>query len=128
MKEKIAEIAKPRSEERKLIRDLIPSGSVVVLVTPIDESAPKGRIILPQVQTIRDLLDGHAITVVCQPDELPAFEEFLVENAQALSRAGVNFERLRGFVGDPQRAARLNREIDAYLAERSVQPLTPTTS
>lgn len=63
-----------------------------------------------------------------QPDELPAFEEFLVENAQALSRAGVNFERLRGFVGDPQRAARLNREIDAYLAERSVQPLTPTTS
>ena len=71
LKEKIAEIAKPRSEERKLIRDLIPSGSVVVLVTPIDDSAPKGRIILPQVQTIRDLLDGHAITVVCQPDELP---------------------------------------------------------
>ena len=71
LKEKIAEIAKPRSEERKLIRDLIPSGSIVILVTPIDESAPKGRIILPQVQSIRDLLDGHAITMVCQPEELP---------------------------------------------------------
>ena len=84
LKEKIAEIAKPRSEERKLIRDLIPSGSVVVLVTPIDDSAPKGRIILPQVQTIRDLLDGHAITVVCQPDELPGALAALREKPAAV--------------------------------------------
>ena len=84
LKEKIAEIAKPVSEDKKLIRDLIPRGSVVVLVTPIDESAPKGRIILPQVQTIRDLLDGHAISMVCQPDELPAALSALREKPAAV--------------------------------------------
>ncbi len=84
LKGKIAEIAKPVSEDKKLIRDLIPRGSVVVLVTPIDESAPKGRIILPQVQTIRDLLDGHAISMVCQPDELPAALSALREKPAAV--------------------------------------------
>lgn len=46
--------------------------SLVVLVTPIDASAPKGRLILPQVQTLRSLLDSFAITVTVQPSELPA--------------------------------------------------------
>ena len=55
------------------IQALTPSdGDTVVLVTPIDESAPKGRLILPQQMALRDILDAHASAVVCQPDELPA--------------------------------------------------------
>jgi [FeFe] hydrogenase H-cluster maturation GTPase HydF len=57
-------------EEPKLVGDLIAPGDFVVLVTPIDESAPKGRLILPQQQVIRDILDHHAMSVVVQDTEL----------------------------------------------------------
>lgn len=70
LKMKIAEMAKPLESSRKLIGDRLADGDIVILVTPIDESAPKGRIILPQVQTIRDILDIHAICMVCQVPEL----------------------------------------------------------
>lgn len=69
LKEKIAQLA-PKEKEQKLVSDLIDEGDVVVLVTPIDESAPKGRLILPQQQTIRDILDKGAISVVCKETEL----------------------------------------------------------
>ena len=69
LKERIAHL-KPDGNGRKLLADLIAPGDVVVLVTPIDESAPKGRIILPQQQAIRDILDTHAMAVVCQETEL----------------------------------------------------------
>ncbi|MBQ7813327.1 MAG: 50S ribosome-binding GTPase, partial [Thermoguttaceae bacterium] len=55
-----------------LVTDLIPKGEFAVLVAPIDEAAPKGRLILPQVQTIRDLLDGESGCVVVQPELLAA--------------------------------------------------------
>ena len=61
-----------------LLDGLVEKGDRVICVCPIDESAPKGRIILPQVQLIRDCLDRHATSIVCQPAELPA----------ALDRAG----------------------------------------
>lgn len=70
LKEKIAEIAKPLENEKKLIGDKLAEGDVVILVTPIDASAPKGRMILPQVQTIRDILDTHAVCLVTQVSEL----------------------------------------------------------
>ena len=63
-------MAKPLEVSKRIIGDRIGAGDVVILVTPIDESAPKGRMILPQVQTIRDILDGHAICMVCQVPEL----------------------------------------------------------
>ena len=50
--------------------DLISPGDTVILVTPIDQSAPKGRLILPQQQTIRDILDKNAITVTLKPEQL----------------------------------------------------------
>ncbi len=50
--------------------DLIPEGSLCMLVTPIDEAAPKGRLILPQVQTIRDLLDHHCMVLIIRETEL----------------------------------------------------------
>lgn len=54
----------------KIAGDLIEENSTVILVTPIDKEAPKGRLILPQVQTIRDLLDSNCITIVVKDSEL----------------------------------------------------------
>ena len=69
LKERIARL-KSDGNGRKLLADLLEKGDLVVLVTPIDESAPKGRLILPQQQAIRDILDAHASAVVCQDTEL----------------------------------------------------------
>ncbi len=66
----LARLAKPAEVSKKIIGDKICDGDIVLLVTPIDESAPKGRMILPQVQTIRDILDVHAVCMVCQVEEL----------------------------------------------------------
>ncbi|HWQ08092.1 MAG TPA: [FeFe] hydrogenase H-cluster maturation GTPase HydF, partial [Holophaga sp.] len=57
-------------ENRRLVSDLVPPGGVAVLVVPIDKEAPKGRLILPQVMTIRDLLDGESLSLVTQEREL----------------------------------------------------------
>lgn len=64
--------ALPESSYRhqSLLGDMVKSGDTVVMVTPIDSSAPEGRMILPQVQVLRDLLDNHARAVVCQEPEL----------------------------------------------------------
>ncbi len=72
LKERLAALARRQEGERKLLADLLAPGDMVVLVTPIDASAPKGRIILPQVQAIRDILDAHAMCAIAQPEELPA--------------------------------------------------------
>ena len=69
LKEKIAAISARRAEKR-IVADLVSAGDSVVLVIPIDESAPKGRIILPQQMVIRDLLDLNCTAVCCQPGEL----------------------------------------------------------
>lgn len=62
---------KPQSDDRfKLVGDLVQPGDFVVLVTPIDKAAPKGRLILPQQQTIRDLLESDAICIVTKEHEL----------------------------------------------------------
>lgn len=57
-------------KEKYILADLVEKGDTVILVTPIDASAPKGRLILPQVQTLRELLDLHCTALVCQPEEL----------------------------------------------------------
>ena len=67
----------PKQKERRLFSDLVEAGDYIVLVSPIDESAPKGRIILPQQMAIRDLLDYHAIPLVAQPEELKTIMESL---------------------------------------------------
>lgn len=64
--------------EKKILTDLLTPGDHVVLVMPIDASAPKGRLILPQVETLRELLDGHYTAEVCQPEEIPQ----VLENAR----------------------------------------------
>lgn len=59
-------------DNRRLVADLVPPGEVAVLVVPIDKEAPKGRLILPQVMAIRDLLDGESLVFVTQERELAA--------------------------------------------------------
>lgn len=54
----------------KIVGDLVPAKSTVILVIPIDKEAPKGRIILPQVQTLRDLLDNNCLSYVVKESEL----------------------------------------------------------
>ena len=61
----------PQHKNCKLLEDLISPGDVVVLVTPIDAAAPKGRLILPQVQAMRAILDANGIAVTAQKTELP---------------------------------------------------------
>ena len=70
LKEKIAAFAKTVENKKFIVSDLLAPGDVVVLVIPIDEAAPKGRLILPQQQTIRDILDAHCSVVCCQDTEL----------------------------------------------------------
>ena len=76
IKNALAELL-PKTEGRRLFSGLSKEGDYVVLVTPIDESAPKGRLILPQQMAIRDLLDYHAIPIVTQVEELKAVMESL---------------------------------------------------
>lgn len=70
LKERLARLARPEGRGRRIVADLVRPGSVVVLVCPIDASAPRGRLILPQQMTIRDLLDAGCVPVVCRETEL----------------------------------------------------------
>ena len=79
LKERIAKLAKAEENEKRIISDFLDPSDIVVLVTPIDSSAPKGRMILPQVQTIRDILDGNAMCIVTQTEQLKAALDSLKE-------------------------------------------------
>ena len=79
LKEKIGALQNNGGEERVIVSDLIKSGDTVILVTPIDKAAPKGRLILPQQQTIRDILDCGAMALVCRDSELEAMLSSLKE-------------------------------------------------
>ncbi len=70
LKEMIATLAKNEKTDKRVIADLIDPGDVIVLVVPIDSAAPKGRLILPQQQTIRDILDEGATCMVTRETEL----------------------------------------------------------
>lgn len=72
LKERIARLVNTNEEGRKLVADLVHPGDLIVLVVPIDSAAPKGRLILPQQQTIRDVLDAGGVAVVLKEDELAA--------------------------------------------------------
>ncbi|MBR4883516.1 MAG: [Bacteroidales bacterium] len=71
-----------KNEEKTILEGLVEEGDKIVLVCPVDSEAPQGRLILPQVMAIRDVLDNKGIAVVVQPSEL---EKYLLEDA-ALSK------------------------------------------
>lgn len=79
LKELIARAVKPTEPEKRLVADLLAPNDTVVLVVPIDSAAPKGRLILPQQQTIRDILEAGAISLVTRETELTRTLEFLRE-------------------------------------------------
>lgn len=70
LKERIAALVPSDETEIPIVRDLLKLGDFVVLVVPIDASAPKGRLILPQQQTIRDILEAGAVSIVVKDTEL----------------------------------------------------------
>ena len=72
LKDRIASLSRRNTGAKRLIADLLTPGDVVVLVVPVDKAAPKGRLILPQQQTIRDILDARCSCLVCQDTELQA--------------------------------------------------------
>ncbi len=93
VKNAFAPLASLQEENKRLFHGLVEPGDFVVLVTPIDESAPKGRLILPQQMAIRDILDYNGIPLVCQVEELPKILENLgdkiklvVTDSQAFSK------------------------------------------
>ena len=79
VKNAFAPLASLQEEKKRLFHGLVEPGDFVVLVTPIDESAPKGRLILPQQMAIRDILDYNGIPLICQVEELPRILENLGE-------------------------------------------------
>ncbi len=77
LKNRLGEFAKSVKNEKKLLTGLVSPGETAVLVIPIDASAPRGRIILPQQQVLRELLDMNCAAVCAQPQTLPAVLEGL---------------------------------------------------
>lgn len=71
LKERVARLVKTREQTGKLVGDLVQPGDVLILVVPIDKSAPKGRLILPQQQVIRDSLEAGAMPMVTRETEYP---------------------------------------------------------
>ena len=80
LKEKIASLKPEDTHKYPLIQDLIEPLDLVILVVPIDKAAPKGRLILPQLQTIRDILERGALSLVVRDTELKStLDHFLAQ-------------------------------------------------
>lgn len=97
LKEAIAHLVPTGNNGRRIIADLLQPNDFVVLVVPIDSAAPKGRLILPQQQTIRDILEAGANAIVCRDTELKATLEKLgqpprmvVTDSQAFKRVSAD--------------------------------------
>ena len=93
LKERIAALGRSAGQTKTILSDLVQSGDTVVLVIPIDESAPKGRLILPQQQVLRELLDCHCCPLCCQVEELPGLlaglerpPRLIITDSQAFGR------------------------------------------
>ncbi len=98
LKEKIGSLAAREESGKRIVADLISENDLVVLVVPIDKAAPKGRLILPQQQTIRDILDAGAVSVVVRDTEL----------TNALGALG---KKPKMVITDSQVFARVSKEV-----------------
>lgn len=95
LKEKLASyVMKEEKEEKVIVRDLIAPGDFVVLVIPIDKAAPKGRLILPQQQTIRDVLEANATSIVVKETDLKETLEKLGTKPSLVITDSQAFERV----------------------------------
>ena len=101
LKERLAVLASTEENQKKIVGDLLSPGDLVVLVVPIDKAAPKGRLILPQQQAIRDILDANAVSVVIKEDRiketLDSLEKkpkLVITDSQAFAKVARVFERV----------------------------------
>ena len=78
--------------EQSLLQGLVDPGDTIILVCPIDSAAPKGRLILPQVQTIREILDHKGLALVCQTEELPTMLNKLLQKPKLVITDSQAFE------------------------------------
>lgn len=99
LKERIGKML-PSKTEKRFMGDLINKGDTVVLVIPIDSSAPKGRIILPQQQALRDILDSNASAVVCRETELATTLDSLKEPPRLVVTDSQVFKKVAEVVPD----------------------------
>ena len=80
--------------DQTLLQGLVEEGDTIILVCPIDSAAPKGRLILPQVQTIREILDYKGLALVCQTEELPAMINSLKNSPKMVICDSQAFDRV----------------------------------
>ena len=100
LKDKVAHLKDDLAEDKPLIGDLIRRGDVIVLVVPIDKAAPKGRLILPQQQVIRDALDHGAVPVICRDSELKETLDSLKDTPRLVITDSQAFSKVAGIVLD----------------------------
>jgi [FeFe] hydrogenase H-cluster maturation GTPase HydF len=98
LKETIAKLLNESKDDKVLVGDLIAPNDLVILVVPIDKAAPKGRLILPQQQTIRDLLDHGAIPLVCRDSELADVVERYGSDAKLVITDSQAFKKVSAIV------------------------------
>lgn len=94
LKEMIAAQVKPVMKNRSIVADLLKPSDIVVLVIPIDSAAPKGRLILPQQQTIRDILEADAVSVVVKETQLKSTLQILGQKPKLVITDSQAFERV----------------------------------
>lgn len=127
LKDSLGRLYSPPEKQKRLVADLISSGDTVVLVTPIDSAAPKGRLILPQQQAVRDIIDSGAIALVCRETELErtlgslknppalvvtdsqafAFVSKIVDKSVPLTSFSILMARYKGFLSTAVKGARV---------------------
>lgn len=98
LKNMIGTLAKSNEKDKHIVSDLLNSGDIVVLVIPIDSSAPKGRLILPQQMTIRDLLDKGCTVVSCRDSELKQTLSSLAKKPNLVITDSQAFEKVAKIV------------------------------
>ena len=132
LKQKIVELA-PKEWEPPFLSDLIHPGEIVLLVVPIDLGAPKGRLIMPQVKALRDILDADAIPVMCKERELlttlrslsrkPAL---VITDSQVFPQVDADVPSdilLTSFsILSARQKGNLNQLVDAVLTVKSLKP------
>ena len=103
LKETVARLVKSEDDGRKICADLVETGDIAVLVVPIDKAAPKGRLILPQQQTIRDLLDAGAAALVVRDTELADLLRSLGKKPSVVITDSQAFAKVKDIVPDDVR-------------------------
>lgn len=94
LKERIAQIAEPEESKLRIVGDMISPSDFIMLVVPIDSAAPKGRLILPQQQTIRDILEADAVSVVIKEDNVGETIESLGKKPRLVITDSQAFEKV----------------------------------